>query len=164
MFSYIIGAMSIEPIKIQSSEIVSDPERFVSEMRAGNTISVPDLGYTMVPTSFIPSAQLDEAEDMVSLRTDHTGVDNVVFVSTRGYAQHAARIKIAVDPPDSLNAAGASASMAIHDYSVSGAYLPPRIVEQAKRFIERNQAILLRYWNCEIDTAQLIEGLVPPPS
>ena len=29
-FSYIIGAMSIEPIKIQSSEIVSDPEQFVT--------------------------------------------------------------------------------------------------------------------------------------
>jgi hypothetical protein len=49
--------------------------------------------------------------------------------------------------------------MTIHDYEVTGAYLPPHIVEQAKHFIERNHDILLRYWNCEIDTEELIEGL-----
>ena len=51
---------------------------------------------------------------MVSLRRDVTGVDNTIFVSTKVYAQHAPRIKIAIDPPDSLNARSKAASMAIH--------------------------------------------------
>jgi hypothetical protein len=103
-----------------------------------------------------------EAEDMVSLRKNRTGVDFVIFVSTKGYAQHAPRIKIAVDPPDSLNAAGKSASMSLHDYSVIGEYLPPHVVEQAKRFIEQNRDVLLRYWDNQIDTEELIAGLAPP--
>jgi hypothetical protein len=138
---------------IRSSEILSDPERFVREMRAGRTVSVSDLGYTVLPQ------ETELLDDMVSLRPSRTGIDCVIFVSTGIGAQHAPRIKIAVDPPDSLNAASASASMTIHDYKVTGAYLPTHIVEQAKRFIERNHDILLRYWNCEIDTEQLIDGL-----
>jgi hypothetical protein len=41
----------------------------------------------------------EEAADMVSLRAERTGVANTIFVSTKGYAQPAPRIKIAVDPP-----------------------------------------------------------------
>ena len=96
---------------------------------------------------------------MVSLRTEKTGVDNTIFVSTKGYAQHAPRIKIAVEPPDSFNATSRSASMAIHDYTITGDYLPPHIVEQARQFIERNHQALLDYWECRIDTVQLIEWL-----
>jgi hypothetical protein len=38
--------------------------------------------------------------------------------------------------------------MAIHDYGMTAAYAPPRTVEHAKQFIERNRAALLDYyWN-----------------
>jgi hypothetical protein len=53
----------------------------------------------------------DEDADRVSLRSDRIGVDNTIFVSTKGRGQHAPLIKIAVDPPDSLNAASKPASM-----------------------------------------------------
>ncbi len=96
---------------------------------------------------------------MVSLRTDLTGVDNTIFVSTKGYAQHGPRIKVAVDQPDTLNATSKSASMAISDCNIRGEYLAPRIVEQAKKFIELNRDALLDYWNCQIDTAELIRRL-----
>jgi hypothetical protein len=101
----------------------------------------------------------NEAEDMVSLRTQRTGVDNTIFVSTKGYARHAPRIKIAVDPPHTLNATSKMASMAIHDSSITGADLPPYVVEQAKQFIERNRDTLLRYWDYEIDTDEMIKQL-----
>ena len=51
--------------------------------------------------------------------------------------------------------------MAIHDYRITGDYVPPRIVEQAKQFIDRNRATLLDYWECRIDTTELIERLKP---
>jgi len=106
-------------------------------------------------------AEQDLAGDMVSLTNDrnHTGVDNTVFVSTKGPGRHAARIKIAIDPPDSLNASSETASMAIHDYSVRGAYMAPHLVEQAKQFIERNRDVLLGYWNCEFETSVLLQKL-----
>jgi hypothetical protein len=102
-----------------------------------------------------------KAEDTVSLRPERTGVENTVFVSTKGYAEHARRIKIAVDPPHTFNATSKSASMAIHDHGISGESLAPHIAEQAKRFIDLNREALLDYWDFRIDTAQLIERLKP---
>jgi hypothetical protein len=144
-----------------SAEIAADPQRLIDAMRDRRIISLGDVGYTIAPTSAVVllDAEIDEAEDMVSLRKDRTGVDNTVFVSTKGYARHGPRIKIAIDPPDSLNAAAKTASMAIHDYGVAGAHMPPHLIEQAKRFIERNRAALLDYWENKIDTPELIERL-----
>ncbi|HEY2186691.1 MAG TPA: hypothetical protein VGH39_17000 [Xanthobacteraceae bacterium] len=111
-------------------------------------------------TVIVPlDAEIDEAEDMVSLRKDRTGVDNTVFVSAKGYARHAPRIKIAIDSADSLNAAAKTASIAIDDYGIAGAHMPPHLIEQAKRFIERNRAALLDYWENKVDTPELIERL-----
>ena len=137
-----------------SAEVIANPERFLDEIRAGHVVYLSDLGGT------ITLAEADEeAADMVSLRSEKTGVDNTIFVSTKGYAQHAPRIKIAVDPPHTFNAAARSTSMAIRDYSIKGEYLAPHIAEQAKQFIDRNREALLDYWECKIDTAQLIERL-----
>jgi hypothetical protein len=104
----------------------------------------------------------DEDQDMSSLRRDETGVDNTIFVSTKGRAQHAPRIKIAIDPPDSFNATSKTASMAFHDYSITGAYVPPHIVEQATRFIERNRDVLLRYWDAKISTREMLDQIRKP--
>ena len=137
-----------------SSDIMENPARFLADVRAGHAVFVSDLGGSLVLTQAD-----DEAADMVSLRSDKTGVDNTIFVSTKGYAQHAPRIKIAVDPPHSFNATSRSASMALHDFTVAGEYLPPHVLEQAKQFVDRNREALLDYWECRIDTAQLIERL-----
>lgn len=153
--------------EITVPDLMADPKRLVREMQAGRVIHFADVDYIVAPTSAVPFVDYsddDEAADMASFRKDVTGVDNTVFVSTKGRARHAARIKIAIDPPDSLNAASASASMAIHDFSVIGAYVPPHIVEQAKQFIGRNRETLLAFWNCEIDTLELTRRLKPPPS
>ena len=107
-------------------------------------------------------AEQELAGHMASLRKDITGVDNTIFVSTKGYGRHAARIKIAIDPPNSFNETCKSASMTIHDFGLTGAYVPPRIVEQAKQFIERNRDVLLGYWNGDFDTLELGRRLRPP--
>jgi hypothetical protein len=163
-----IGLMSNLATRLSTAAILADPQMLLREFQAGNTVYVPELDYTLVPTSnhqWIVEQiveESDEAEDMASLRTDRTGVDNTIFVSTRGYGRHAPRIKIAVDPPDSLNAAGKNASMAISDYRIIGEYLPSHIAEQAKRFIEQNRETLLAYWNCEIATEEMIKRLKRP--
>lgn len=104
-----------------------------------------------------------EVEDMVSLTREETGIQNTIFVSTKGYAQHAARIKIAVDPPDSFSATSKSASMALHDYSISGEHVPAHIAKQAARFIELNRQALLEYWDCKIATVELLRRIRPQP-
>ncbi len=101
---------------------------------------------------------------MVSLRKKRTGVDNTIFASTKGHGRHAPRIKIAVNPPDSLNETVDGASMALHDFSTVGAYIPRDVLEQAKAFVELNREALLDYWEARIDTDEFLERLKPVPS
>ncbi len=51
--------------------------------------------------------QLAEEEllNMASFGKVKTGVDNTIWVSFKGRHRHAARIKVAIDPPDSLDPA-----------------------------------------------------------
>jgi hypothetical protein len=104
-------------------------------------------------------AEQELVGDMVSLGKDITGVDNTIFVSTKGYGRHAARIKIAIDPPHSFNAACESASMTIHDFGIRGAYMPPHLARQAEQFIQWARDILLGYWDGEFDTIELVRRL-----
>ncbi len=103
------------------------------------------------------------AGHMVSLRKKRTGIDNTLFASTKGFGRHAPRIKIAIDPPDSLNETTSGASMALHDFSTVGAYIPRDILEQLKTFIELNRDALLDYWEAKIDTDDFLERLKPIP-
>jgi hypothetical protein len=150
---------------LSSAAILADPKILFREVQEGNTVHISDLGYTFAPTAALDAIyeliaeESDEAEDMASLSADITGVDNTIFVSTKGHGRHAARIKIAIDPPDTFNAASKTASMAIHDYSVRGEYVPTHIAEQAKKFIERNRAVLLDYWEGKINTPTMIGRL-----
>lgn len=82
---------------------------------------------------------------MVSLTPKETGVSNTIFVSTAGHAIPAARIKIAIDPPDSFNAASKTATMALHDCSISDDDVPADVAKQASQFIALNRQALLDY-------------------
>ena len=156
-------------IRSSSQEALKDPVLLRKELDAGHVLELADVGGLLVRPQDIPTlaeeqlADEEELQDMASLEKESTGVDNTIFVSTKGHARHAPRIKIAVDPPDSLNAAAKTASMAIHDFSIIGAYLPPHIVEQAKRFIELNRELLLDYWEAKIGTKEMINRLKVPP-
>jgi hypothetical protein len=60
-------------------------------------------------------AERELVEEMVSYRKNVTGLDHTVFISPRGRVQHAARIKLAIDPPDTVDPHSKTASIAIHD-------------------------------------------------
>jgi hypothetical protein len=57
-----------------------------------------------------------EAEEtpghIASFNWASTGVDNTIFLSPKGYARHAARIKVAIDPPETLDVTAVTASVA----------------------------------------------------
>jgi hypothetical protein len=66
-------------------------------------------------------------------------------------------------PPNSFNETRTSPSMAIHDFSITGAYVSPRLVEQAKAPIEPDCDVLLSR-NSEFDTGELFKRLRRPGS
>ena len=139
---------------------MADPQRFLDDMRAGRIISLTDLGYMVAPKTEVASladelAEEELLEEMVSYRKDVTGVDNTIFISPKGNTRHAPRIKLAIDPPHSVDPRGKTASITIGDGSVVAGDIPPRLLEQVRRFIDSNREVLLDYWEYRIDTETL---------
>jgi hypothetical protein len=63
-------------------------------------------------------------EETITYRKNMTGVDNTVFISPKGLAQHAPRIKLAIKPPDSINPSSVTASIAIDSGTVVAGDVP----------------------------------------
>jgi hypothetical protein len=68
-------------------------------------------------------------------------------------------VKVAIDPPDSLDPHSETASIAFDGHVVFGD-ITPALRDQVLRFIDQNSAVLFDYWNYRIDTAQLQRRLV----
>jgi Domain of unknown function (DUF4160) len=100
-----------------------------------------------------------DLQEMVSYRHNVTGVTNTLFISPRGNARHAPRIKVAVDPPDALSPHGRTASISIADGTVVAGNVDPELLRQVQQFVERNRAVLIDYWEYRIDTDELRNGL-----
>jgi hypothetical protein len=88
-------------------------------------------------------AQAD-LEEMVSYRKNVTGVDHTIFISPKGNARHSPRIKIAIDPPDSLDPRSKTAAIDLEGKVVAGT---------------RNRRVLMDYWMYRIDTSELQQRL-----
>lgn len=152
-------------VTVRSSTLPSDPALLREELARGHAVELTDLdGALVVRPEDIHAladqlAEEEELENMASLDSEDTGVENVIFVSPKGRARHAARIKIAINPSGSFSPAAESASMAMHDYSTVGAPVPPPIAAQAKRFIDANRAVLMDYWDEKIGTKEMIARL-----
>jgi hypothetical protein len=147
-------------IPSSSAEIMADPQRFLDDMRRGRIISLTDLGYMIAPTAEIVGladelAEEELLEEMVSYRKNVTGVDNTIFISPKGNTRHAAQVKVAIDPSDSIDPRSKTASVAIADGTVVAGDIPAPLLEQVQRFIAANRAVLLEYWEYRIDTEAL---------
>src|SRR5579884_2131791 len=79
--------------------------------------------------------------------------------SPKGFTRHAPRIKLAIDPPDSIDPRGATASVAIDSGEVVDGDVPAELLKQVREFIELNHNVLLDYWNYRADAEELRERL-----
>jgi len=92
-------------------------------------------------------AEKELVEEMVSYRKDVTGIDHTVFISPKGQTRHSPRLKLAIDPPDTVDPRSKTASIAIKDAAVvAGEDLPAPLLDQVGRFIEVNRGALLDCW------------------
>jgi hypothetical protein len=90
-----------------------------------------------------------------SLSSRITGINHTIFVST---GTGTPRVKIALDPPDTLAAHAAAASMTIDGQVMTGE-IPPILSAQLERWISRNRDVIDDYWHYRCDTGELIERL-----
>ena len=103
-------------------------------------------------------AERELAGDMVPYRKKKTGVDNTIFISQKGYASHSARIKIAIDPPQSINVTSKTVSVAVDSGKVVAGdktKVPAALQKQVQKFVVLNREMLLKYWDADIETDEL---------
>src|SRR5215831_18356055 len=75
-------------------------------------------------------AERELVEEMVSYRKDVTGIDHTVFISPKGHTRHGPRIKLAIDPPDTVDPRSKTASIAIKDAAVvAGEDVPAALLD-----------------------------------
>ena len=153
-------------IRSSSHEVLKDLARLRKELEAGHVVELADLGAVVTRLEHIHalSDQLAEEElleHMGSFRKDRTGVDNTIWVSPRGRSRHAACIKVAIDPPDSLDPTSVTAFVSIHDGSVVAGDVPRRVLRQVQKFVKLNRDVLTDFWDMRIDTHQLDQRLKP---
>ncbi|MGA7809300.1 hypothetical protein [Bradyrhizobium sp.] len=148
------------------------PPALARELRQGGyylTLGSSGPAPSLSPAPSPPLVRLDpaleeeeiaELEAMASFGPAATGVSNTIFISPDVTGRHAARIKVAIDPPHSFKPGGKDSSISIADGSVTaGEHVPPALLRQLQQFIDLNREVLLAYWDGRIDTAQLVAGL-----
>jgi hypothetical protein len=100
-------------------------------------------------------AEREQLEHMVTYRKNITGVDNTIFISPGLRVRHAPRIKVAIEPPDSINPLSEQASVEISTGRVVAGEVSAALLRQVQKFIQLNRDVLLEYWDARITTDQL---------
>jgi hypothetical protein len=163
-WSYIVSWKSdLDDIKVSIERAL--PADVVVALRDAEvhlTLSPSDASAELQPIVDISDelAERELLEEMVSYRKDVTGVTHTIFISPKGKTKHAARNKIAIEPPDTLNPDTVTASIEISNAKVVAGKTPDTdLQKQVKAFIELNRSVLMDYWEYRIDTKQLTERL-----
>ena len=104
-------------------------------------------------------AEVDLLEETLSYREGVTGIEHTIFISTNGNTPLAPRIKIAIDPPNSVDPRAKTASIAITDGAVTAGDVPLVLLAQVRRFVALNRDVLLDYWDYKIDADELRQRL-----
>jgi len=131
----------------------------IADFEQGRSHAAKAGSVTIDPRYADEWAEREQLEEMVSYRGDVTGVDHTIFISPKARTQRAPRIKVAINPPDSLDPSARSASITIHDGNVVAGEVPTVLLKQAQQFIALNRDVLLDYWDYRIDTEQLRKRL-----
>lgn len=109
-----------------------------------------------------PVPAVVEEEDfflMANLRPRHTGLPMTVWVSHKGHARHDARVKVSRSPGDKID---------VDDMAVVGIRPNPTLIEGTldaaslklvQQWIALNESVLIDFWNGELDTIEMIQGL-----
>jgi hypothetical protein len=160
-----IEGVTIEIPPLDTVARVSGTGGFVADidlLREINANGVAPGELTAVIEALDAQAETEMLGDLSSYPSRETGVDNTIFVSTKIGVRHGPRIKLAVDPPDSLSPGCVNASIAIDSGEVVAGIKPDaKVLKQAREWIALNRDALLDYWHCRISTPDFGERMKP---
>jgi phosphodiesterase/alkaline phosphatase D-like protein len=91
-----------------------------------------------------------------------TGVNNTIFISPKVHARHAAQVKVAINPPDTISPTSETISVSIHEGSVvagNASSVTTTLLDQVRQFVALNKDTLIDYWEERIDSDELRQRL-----
>ena len=99
--------------------------------------------------------------EMANIRPSKTGLNMVIYISTKFEVPHGPRLKVCKKHGDKF--IGDTFSVTISDepkiIGKIGKEITSDDIISVFNFIKINQSIMLDYWNLEIDTADLITNM-----
>jgi hypothetical protein len=109
-----------------------------------------------------PRNPVEAPFEMANLYPRHTGLPVTVWVSPRGRARHAARVKVCRRPGDRMDPTDlVSVSIRPTPRAIDGD-LPPEVMQAVSAWIACNEEALMNYWDGAIDTIELATRLRRP--
>jgi len=104
-------------------------------------------------------ADRDDLFEMANLFPEDTGLPVTVWVSPRGRARHAARIKVSRVAGNRMVPSNTVVVRLEPAPALITGKLAPHYLEPVLRWAAENREVLLQYWNGQIGTGALIGGL-----
>lgn len=154
------GMTKVSVTEVSSVVLANEPGRLAAAIEQRQILDVSDREYVLAPREAIADladalAEEELLEEILSYCKNVSGIGNTIFISPKGNTRHGPRIKVAIDPTDSLDPRGKTASIAIADGAVVAGEIPRPELGQAREFIALNRDALLDYWDYKIDTDEL---------
>lgn len=97
--------------------------------------------------------------EMANLYPRETGLPVTVWVSPRGKARHAARIKVCLRPGDRMVPSNTASVRILPEPKLVEGELKADYLDQVSRWIASNRDALIDYWNGAIGTSELTARL-----
>lgn len=110
---------------------------------------------------------VDNLFEMSNIRKKTSGLPVNIYVSSGGSVnqRHGPRIKVMTNTGDRFNPHETVSVMLkqniTQDDVIGYDQLPPDILNDIREYINKNYDVLIQYWNDEIDTTEMVQGLIP---
>ena len=101
--------------------------------------------------------------EMANLHPDTTGLPMTVWVSPRGNSRHDVRVKVNMSHGNQMSIANTAVVGVRPTPRVIAGRLSPADTQPLFQWIALNTDVLVAYWDGQIDTARMIQGLKPLP-
>ena len=101
--------------------------------------------------------------EMANLYPDTTGLPMTVWVSPRGDARHDVRVKVNMAHGNQMSIANTAVVSVRPTPRVIAGQLSPANAPAVFQWVVLNTDVLVAYWDGQIDTARMIQGLKPLP-
>src|SRR5437870_2265184 len=108
-------------------------------------------------------AETEDLFEMANLFPDTTGLPMTVWVSPRGNARHDVRVEVNMTHGNQTNIANTAVVGVRPTPRVIAGQLSPADAQAVFEWVVLNTGVLVAYWDGQIDTARMIQGLRPLP-